>query len=80
MYQTNDVDSAWNRMEKMQTKTIDSHAPIISKRIKGKRSPWIILELKKEMNRCHALRRKFQRTNTEEDHKSYKNNKIKPTF
>ena len=57
VYQTNDVDSAWNKIEHILTKTINNHAPIISKRIKGKRSPWITRELKREMNYCDALRR-----------------------
>ena len=62
VYQTNDVDSAWNKIEHILTKTINNHAPIISKRIKGKRSPWITRESMKEMNCCDALRQKLQRT------------------
>ena len=36
VYQTNDVDSAWNKLENILMKTITNHVPIISKRIKGK--------------------------------------------
>ena len=40
VYQTNDVDSAWNnKIEHILTKAINKHASIINKRIKGKRSP-----------------------------------------
>ena len=77
VYKTHDVDSAWNKKENILTKTINNHAPIIIKRIKGKRSPWITPELKKELNCCNALRRKFQRTKTEEDHNSYKKQRNK---
>lgn len=72
MYQTNDVDSAWNE--------IDNHASIISKQIKSKQSPYITSKLKKEMSYCDALKQKFQWTKTEEDHNSYKKQQIKPTF
>ena len=39
VYQTNDVDSAWNKIEHILTKTINNHASIINERNKGKRSP-----------------------------------------
>ena len=41
VYLTNDVDSAWNRIENILTKTKDNLAPSISKRIKCKQSPRI---------------------------------------
>ena len=72
VYQTNGADSAWNKIEHVLTKTINNHAPIISKCINGKRAPWITHELRKEMNFYDALRRKFQQTKTEKDHNSYK--------
>ena len=80
VYQTNDVDSAWNKIEHILTKTINNHAPIISKRIKSKRSQWITRELKKEMNCCDALKQKFQQTKTRKITILIKNNEVKPTF
>ena len=77
VYKTNDVDSTCSKIENILAKTTNNHAPIISKRIKGKRSPQITRELKKEMNCCDALRQKFQRTNSEEDHNSYKKQRNK---
>ena len=35
------TDFAWNKIENILTKTIDNHAPIISKHNKSKQSPWI---------------------------------------
>ena len=63
--------------------TIDRHAPFISKRIKGKPSPWITDKLKKEMNARDKLMRKARKTRNELDWDSYRrkrnfvNNEIK---
>lgn len=77
VYQTADVNIAWRALKEILTRVINEYAPIITKRVKGKRSPWLNRELKKEMNFCDSLRRKFQRTRTDSDHNAYKKQRNK---
>ena len=77
VYQTTNVYIAWTALKDILTKSINKHAPNIAKRVKGKRSPWFNRELKKEMNSCDTLRRKFQRTRTDADNNVYKKQRNK---
>ena len=49
VYETKDVNNAWRGLKSILTTKINEHAPILSKRVKGKRSPWLTREVKKEM-------------------------------
>ena len=41
-----DVDSAWLCMKTVIMGIFDKHAPLITKRVKGKPAPWLTAELK----------------------------------
>ena len=83
VYNTESPNKAWFAMHSILKGTIDRHAPFISKRIKGKPSPWITDKLKKEMNARDKLMRKARKTKNELDWDSYRrkrnfvNNEIK---
>ena len=51
---------------------IDKHAPLISKKVKGRLCPWLTPDVKKEMNLRDGLLRKARRTNHENYWSSYK--------
>jgi exonuclease III len=70
--QTNDTNTAWIMLKNILSNTIDKHAPQIHKRVKGKRSPWINRDLKKEMNKRDAFHRRFRKSKAENDHAIYK--------
>ena len=77
VYQSTGVNKAWRALREILSRKIDEHAPIINKRVKGKRSPWINCNLKKEMNSRDSLRRRFQKTRTESDQNAYKKQRNK---
>ena len=52
--------------------SIDTHAPLITKKIEGRLCPWLSSEVKREMNLRDQLLRKTRRTNREIDWSSYK--------
>ena len=41
MYEIKDVNKAWTYLQTNLSKTFDSHAPVISKIVKSKPSPWL---------------------------------------
>ena len=52
--------------------TLERHAPEIEKRVKGKSSPWLNREIKKEMNHRDQLLRKAKKSNLDTDWAAYK--------
>ena len=66
-------------------KSLDKHAPWITKRVKGKTCPWLDSDVKREMNHRDQLLRKARKSGNEFDWSSYKrkrnfaNNLIKRT-
>ena len=57
--------------------SIDTYAPLITKKIKGRLCPWLSSEVKSEMNLRDQLLRKACRTNREIDWSSYKRQRNK---
>ena len=41
---------AWQNLNGILQKTFDSNAPFITKKVKGKKTPWLTRELKHEIN------------------------------
>eukprot|EP00794_Sanderia_malayensis_P021363 gene21363-23443_t len=70
-------------MKEALSSIIDRHAPLIKKRVKGRRCPWITYEIKSLMNTRDKILRKARNTKEESDWSLYKrlknscNNKIK---
>ena len=59
-------------MKNILKETLDHYAPFITKRIKGKSSPWISRDLAREMNSRDHLLRKARKTNKQFDWSAYK--------
>ena len=72
LYQIKNINNAWEYLKDILCSTIDIHAPPIVKRVKGKRSPWITPELKREMNRRDSLHRKYRTTKTVNDYERFR--------
>ena len=72
VYSSNSVNEAWASFRDILQRCIDKHAPLISKKIKGRLCPWLTPDVKKEMNLRDGLLRKARRTNQENDWSSYK--------
>ena len=72
VYTEDNPNKAWNLFKNIVTEKFNLHAPLISKRIKGKISPWLNRDIKKEMNSRDALQRKFRKTRSRTDFKNFK--------
>ena len=66
------VNDACSRFKCILQQSIDKHAPLITKKIKGRLCPWMSSDVKSEMNLWDQLLRKARRTNREIDSSSYK--------
>jgi hypothetical protein len=71
-YNANNVNTAWNLMKDILIKEIDSLAPVQSKRIRGKPSPWLTSEIKMAMNTRDRILRKYRKTKSNADFQAYK--------
>ena len=77
------VNIALDYMEQGLTTIIDRYAPKITKRVKGRKCPWLTYEIKTLMNTRDKVLRKARKTKKECDWWSYKkvknlcNNKVK---
>ena len=67
-----DVNTALNIFNTIVRDIFDKHAPIISKRIKGRPCPWIDAKLKEVMNRRDKVLRKARKSRNDEDWSAYK--------
>ena len=72
VFNTNSPTNAWSYMKELLKETIDKHAPFITKRIKGRKSPWISNNLSKEMNVRDQLLRKARKSKSQFDWNEYK--------
>ena len=85
VYNKTSSSEAWKVMETILKETLNTSAPFISKRIKGKPSPWITDRIKTEMNSRDQLMRKARKSKKYSDWKLYRqkrnyvNNEIKRT-
>ena len=83
VYTETNVNIALDYMEQGLTTIIDRYAPKITKRVKGRKCPWLTYEIKTLMNTRDKVLRKARKTNKECDWSSYKrvknlcNNKVK---
>ena len=72
VYATQHPEIAWSSMKEILLKNINHHAPIISKKVKGKISPWLTQEIKTQMNYRDYLHRKFLKSKLANDFDSFK--------
>ena len=59
-------------MKSILKDAIDSHAPFVTKRVKGKKSPWMLKEIRRHMNIPDQLYRKARKSKKQLDWISYK--------
>ena len=59
----NPTDKMWNFWKHLLMSAIDKHAPLKTKRIRNKRSPWITNELFREIYKRDFLKKKAASTN-----------------
>ena len=74
VYSSISMNEAWGSFRDTLQRCIDKHAPLISKKVRGRLCPWLTPDVKKEMNLRDGLLRKAHRTNQEIDWSSYKRN------
>ena len=83
VYTETNVNIALDYMEQGLTSIIDRHAHKVTKRVKGRKCPWLTYEIKTLMNARDKVLRKARKTNKECDWSNYKrlknfcNNKVK---
>ena len=51
VYNEKNPNNAWNALKSILVSCFNEHAPLISKRVKDKKSTWLNREIKSEMNR-----------------------------
>ena len=73
VYNTPDPDTAWNNLQQILSETINRHASLINKRVKGKPAPWLNADVKEIMNHRDKLHRKFLKSKSNTDWNMYKN-------
>ena len=67
-----DFNTAWNKFRSKLIETVDRYAPTKEKIIRGKPTPWLTIDIKKQMHdRDHFLKR-ARRTNSEVDCSTYR--------
>lgn len=72
VYNTTDVNVAWENMKSIVFACIDVLVPRIIKRIRGEPCPWLTPNLIKQMNIRDQLLRRFRKTKDRSDHDDYK--------
>ena len=72
VYMEENPNNSWKNLKNILLKTFNKHAPIISKRVKGKKSPWLTTSIKKEMNYRDLLHRKFWKSRCQTDYDTYR--------
>ena len=72
IYSTTSPNAALSYFISTLKETLNDYAPFITKKIKGKPSPWITAELTKEMNIRDQFLRKARKTNKTDDWSAYK--------
>lgn len=77
VYHQIDPNEMWKAFKCYLQKVLNSHAPLIEKRIKGKISPWLNDEIKTEMNKRDSLLRKYRKSLNILDHENFKKQRNK---
>ncbi|XP_066929954.1 uncharacterized protein [Clytia hemisphaerica] len=75
VYSTTCPVNALTHLLSILKETLNNHAPIITKRIKGKPSPWMTEDLKKQMNTRDQLNRRAKKSRNNYDWQSYRRKK-----
>ena len=63
LYEYNNVNDAWLYMKNILQTVYNDFCPFITKKVKGKLSPWLTDDIKKLMNERDKLLRKYRSTN-----------------
>ena len=71
VYTEENPNQAWKCMKSILKTNFDHHAPYISKRVKGKKSPWLDRDIKAEMNHRDFLQRKHRKSKSAADFKTF---------
>ena len=72
LYNTPDPDMTWNKLQQILSETINRHAQLINKRVKGKPAPWLNTDVKAAMNHSDKLQLKFLKSKSNTDWNMYK--------
>jgi hypothetical protein len=72
IYVSSDVNRAWDFFKDILLKTINIHAPMVKKRIKGKRCPWLTGDIRTQMSDRDKILRKARKSNNVSDWLIYK--------
>ena len=62
VYDSNCPVHALKNLMSILVETLNRHAPFITKRVKGKPSPWLTVEVKRHVNVCNQLKRKAKKS------------------
>ena len=72
VYQSTNVNRALEYFTEKLREVFDRHAPIIKKRVKGRKCNWLNRDIKSQMNRRDQLLRKARRSKSDYDWNEYK--------
>ena len=70
-------NKSWKSLKSILLRIFNNNAPLITKRVKGKKSPWLNRYIKSEMNLRDSLNRKFRKSRSEADFNTYKHQRNK---
>ena len=69
---TDDPNTLWNSWKKKFLDVVEKHAPLRTKRVRSKKSPWITPDLKRRMHDRNKLKRKAIKTRDPNDWNAFK--------
>ena len=72
MYNSNNPNEMWFHWKSKFLTTVDKHAPMKSKRVRARSSPWITLELKNKMHDRDVLKIKLTKSNDSQDWSNFR--------
>jgi hypothetical protein len=72
VYNSDDANQAVSAFNSILTKTFNTRAPLIKKRVKGRPCLWLDAETKSKMNERDRQFRKYRKGNSEENKLKYK--------
>ena len=72
VFDSRSTDVAWKHLKEILHYYINKHAPMITKKVKGRLCPWMTTKVKQEMNIRDKLLRRARRTKAENDWSIYK--------
>ena len=71
-YSSDNVNFCWEYMKGILLNVFDKAAPLQKKRVKGKKVPWITVEITQKMNCRDQLLRRYRKTNDPAIREQYK--------